>query len=337
MTISSLVPVQLPKQLQHMKYKVQYRAPSPPPPGVTRTPEEIEAEIKKVEAEYEKLALVFIELPQDVMWSEPPVICQWYEPRQLWISTYINDYKFNEDKLTVQFRTGVLWPIGIATLRYSNMPFQGWDIRPDPNSPGVIISVTGVCVTATWLCVGNTVRLRWIANATTPALTEHFEKPYSVKKMIQLMREAACDFFPDFDAHNHIEGSCPKEWVAERHTYHAMAFLSRAYNFQWSRWNVSAGSRNIVMQIREAVDRKREAKFQLLHTTPQRATILKCNELSQELNLEPLAGLQFYPDLFTLNMSYGSVDARRAAFNMKYKLVETVFSMLQELKLCSYS
>ncbi|CAG4948927.1 unnamed protein product [Parnassius apollo] len=59
--IPLLVPVQLPKQLQHMKYQVQYRAPSPPPPGVTRTPEEIEAEIKKVEAEYEKLALVFIE------------------------------------------------------------------------------------------------------------------------------------------------------------------------------------------------------------------------------------------------------------------------------------
>jgi hypothetical protein len=49
------------------------------------------------------------------------------------------------------------------------------------------------------------------------------------------MREAACDFFPDFDAYNHVEGSQPKEWVSERHNYHAMAFLSRAYNFQWSR------------------------------------------------------------------------------------------------------
>ncbi|CAH2101765.1 unnamed protein product [Euphydryas editha] len=151
------------------------------------------------------------------------------------------------------------------------------------------------------------------------------------------MREAACDFFPDFDAHNHIEGTSPKEWVMERHHYHAMAFLSRAYHFQWSRWNTTAGSRNIIMQLREAVDTKREGKFQLLHVTPQRATILKCIELSQEFNTEPVVGLQFYPDLFTLNMYYGSVDARRVTFNMKYKLVETVFDMLQELKLCSYS
>ncbi|KAG7295673.1 hypothetical protein JYU34_021957 [Plutella xylostella] len=55
------LPVPLPKRLQPMSYQVQYRAPSPPPPGVTRTPEEIEAEMRKIEAEYEKLALVHIE------------------------------------------------------------------------------------------------------------------------------------------------------------------------------------------------------------------------------------------------------------------------------------
>ncbi|KAI8433405.1 hypothetical protein MSG28_015445 [Choristoneura fumiferana] len=412
--------VQLPKQLQPMAYQVQFRAPGPPPPGVTRTPEEIEAEMKKVEAQYEKLALVFIELPRDVMWSEPPVICQWQESRKLWTSNYVNDYKFNEDKLTIQFRSGVLgpcatsariattillanpavkqqclhcvsaWrvsmgdgdllpsgdplarPIGIATLRYSNLPYQGWDLRPDPNGKGVLITVTGACVTVTWVCVGNSVALRWIANATTSALREHFNKKYSVKRMAQvvgpcarsariattillanpavkqqclhccvsvwrIMREASCDFFPDFDGHSHVEGTCPKEWVAERHNYHAMAFMSRAYNFQWSRWNATAGSRNVIMQLREAVDKKREAKLNLLIASPQRATILKCNELSTELSMEPMVGLGFYPDLFTLNMSYGSVDARRATFDMKFRLVETVFNMLQELKLSSYS
>lgn len=35
-----------------------------------------------------------------------------------------------------------------------------------------------------------------------------------------------------------------------------------------------------------------QAKFQLLHVTPQRATILKCIELSQEFNTEPIVGLQ---------------------------------------------
>uniref|UniRef100_A0A2H1VGG2 SFRICE_032209 n=1 Tax=Spodoptera frugiperda TaxID=7108 RepID=A0A2H1VGG2_SPOFR len=125
--------VQLPKCLVPVKYQVQYKAPGPPPPGVTRTPEEIEQEIKRTEAQYEKLAMVFIDLPQDVMWNEPPVVCQWHDERKIWTSNYVNDYKFNEDKLTIQFRTGVLWPIGIGTLRYSNLPYQGWDIKPDPD------------------------------------------------------------------------------------------------------------------------------------------------------------------------------------------------------------
>ncbi|CAH0601900.1 unnamed protein product [Chrysodeixis includens] len=329
--------LQLPKSLQPMKYQVQYRAPQPHAAGVTRTPEEIEQEIKKVEAQYEKLAQVFIDLSQDVMWNEPPVVCQWQEARQLWTNNYVNDYKFNEDKLTIQFRTGVLWPIGIATLKYSNIPFQGWDIKPDPNSKGVLITVTGLCVTVTWLCTKNAVKLKFIANASTSALKEHFNKKYSVKKMIQIMHEAACDFFPAVDAHNHVEGSAPKEWVVERHTYHAMAFLSRAYNFQWSRWNAQAGYRDMIMQIREAVDLKRESKLQLLLVNPERAVILRGNEMMTELSLEHMVGMPFYPDLFTMNMSYGSVDARRVSFNMKYKLVETVFELLQELRLLSFS
>ncbi|XP_026322716.1 protein CASC1-like isoform X1 [Hyposmocoma kahamanoa] len=328
----------LPKELKALDYKVQYRTPPPPSPGTTRTPEEIEAEMKKIETEYEKLAIVHIELPQEIMWTEPPVVCQWQEQRRLWTTNYINDYKYNEDKFTIQFRTGVLWPIGIGTLRYNNMPFQGWELKPDPNSKGVLVVVTGVCVTVTWLCVGNKVKLKFIANATTNALKEHFNKKYTVKRMVQIMRGAAVDLFPEFDGHTYVEGSCPKEWAMERHLYHAMAFLSRSYNFQWSRWNVQGGWRNIIIQFREAVDTKREGKLMLLQVTPQRVLLLKNNEMSMnELDMEPVAGLPFFPDLFTMNMSYGSVDARRTTFGMHYKLVETVFDLLQECKLCSFS
>ncbi|CAG9136080.1 unnamed protein product [Plutella xylostella] len=91
------------------------------------------------------------------------------------------------------------------------------------------------------------------------------------------------------------------------------------------------------MQIREAVDKKRQGKFQLINVSTQRATLLKCTEVSPEYSAEPILGMQFHPDLFTFNMSYGSSDARRHTYNMKYKLVETVFELLQEVKLFSFS
>lgn len=37
----------------------------------------------------------------------------------------------------------------------------------------------------------------------------------------------------------------------EKHLYYNMAQLCTCYNFAWSRWNITAGRRNIVMQMRE--------------------------------------------------------------------------------------
>lgn len=50
----------------------------------------------------------FYSLPDNVAWLEPPAVCQWQENRKLWTTNYVNDFKYNEDKLIVQFRTGVL-------------------------------------------------------------------------------------------------------------------------------------------------------------------------------------------------------------------------------------
>lgn len=65
------------------------------------------------------------------------------------------------------------------------------------------------------------------------------------------MRAANADLFPDFDAFCYIDGTCEKHWPMEKHVYYCMARLCVAYNFAWSRWNLQAGRRSIVMQMRE--------------------------------------------------------------------------------------
>lgn len=48
-----------------------------------------------------------------------------------WSTRDIHDVKFNEDKLTIQFRTGRLGTFGLASNRYSNFPYQSWEIKPE--------------------------------------------------------------------------------------------------------------------------------------------------------------------------------------------------------------
>lgn len=48
-----------------------------------------------------------------------------------WSTRDIHDVKFNEDKLTIQFRIGRLGAIGFAANRYSNLPYQSWEMKPD--------------------------------------------------------------------------------------------------------------------------------------------------------------------------------------------------------------
>ncbi|XP_061401960.1 dynein axonemal intermediate chain 7-like, partial [Musca vetustissima] len=66
-----------PNKLSHKVYYQTYKPPPPPLPGVRRLPEEIEAEMRMVEAALDKLALVTVDLPDSVIWFEPPIACRW--------------------------------------------------------------------------------------------------------------------------------------------------------------------------------------------------------------------------------------------------------------------
>lgn len=48
-----------------------------------------------------------------------------------WSTRDIHEVKFNEDKLTIQFRTGRLGSFAFASSRYSNFPYQSWESKPE--------------------------------------------------------------------------------------------------------------------------------------------------------------------------------------------------------------
>lgn len=59
-TLIVLISVQMPKELSEVTFHIKYTPPKPPEAGVKRSPEEIEEELKRQEAELDQLMLVTV-------------------------------------------------------------------------------------------------------------------------------------------------------------------------------------------------------------------------------------------------------------------------------------
>lgn len=75
--------------------------------------------------------------------------------------------------------------------------------------------------------------------------------------LIKLLRNAACDVFPEDDAFCYTETSCEKNYVMEMHIYACMSCFALSNNFAWSRWNFAAGSRTCVFLMRELLEMRK--------------------------------------------------------------------------------
>nr|CAD7444684.1 unnamed protein product [Timema bartmani] len=154
------------------------------------------------------------------------------------------------------------------------------------------------------------------------------DAPSSPPGQSSLMSRGGVDLFPPFDAMCYVEGDASKHHEAEDHLYHTMAILSTTHNFSWSRWNLLAGRRNMVLQMREFKDRKKLGlndhynifflsqqlegwfdvisihpvlgmhsallltNYNILHVTPLKACFVDCTEVSQAFTEQGVQGMK---------------------------------------------
>lgn len=72
-----------------------------------------------------------------------------------------------------------------------------------------------------------------------------------------------------------------------------MAQMSGVFNFAWSRWNLLAGRRRVVMQMREFRPQKvKQAAHAMVMVTPLKALYVDCTEVSQVFNEEGIEGMK---------------------------------------------
>ncbi|VVC35855.1 Cancer susceptibility candidate 1, N-terminal,Cancer susceptibility candidate protein 1,Casc1 [Cinara cedri] len=346
-----------PSMLQPIDYHEKYE-PLQLSMGFSSTSsEDEETDVKKQNQEaLKRLALINIKLPENVLWFENPKPAMWNEDRKVWTTDYIYDIRFNEEKQMVSFRAGRMGSFGLAVNRYSNFPFQSWEVRPEggANEGGVVLSVTAATVLVEFVVRGDHVAMVQLQNATTVALQEMIGAYHRPDRLIRLLRRGGVNLFPAPDARHYVDSHRPpKQAVTERHTYRCMAALSSTHQFTASRWNVNVPADRIIFQMKEIpVDESGSSgdtsvgagvgtPYKMVMVTPERAVLLKCSEASQAFSEESQSA-SFTPDLFALATEVTEVTSsdqvRTSLTNVDVsKTMETLFYLMDKIKFFSYS
>jgi cancer susceptibility candidate protein 1 len=68
--------------------------------------------------------------PKISLWFEPPIPVAWDPSKRAWTTEGFYDVKFNESTLALSFRTVRFGNFAFGHNRWSNLPYQSWELRP---------------------------------------------------------------------------------------------------------------------------------------------------------------------------------------------------------------
>ncbi|KAK5638603.1 hypothetical protein RI129_012898 [Pyrocoelia pectoralis] len=334
MTVTRLL---VPKFLNEVRFRVPYKAPPPNTIKKTSNPAELEAENKKFEGEMDKLIFVSLQLPEHVMWLDPPIICQWQKEKKVWSTAEIHDYKYLEETASVTFRSTSFGCFAFAVNRYTNLPYQTWDLKPETNGT-VTLQITAAILVITFNIKEDNISISQMQNAPNKCLKPYLGKYVKLPKLKRILLDVGIDIFPSFDSFCYVKESCEKHWPMEKHTYFQMAQLSCCYNFSWSRWNTVAGRRGIIMQMRGyKPERNKQTPYSMLYITPLKAELITCTEVSATFLPEPVEGMLFYADLYALFKGTCNLIQKTKVQNASSLLIGTVAELLLSTRILSFS
>ncbi|KAF6208103.1 hypothetical protein GE061_016553 [Apolygus lucorum] len=307
------------------------------PPKITETKED-EEEKPPPDDNIDRLIMIEITLPQHVLWFEAPTVVQWNKEEKIWSNEHVYDIRFNEEKQVISCRIGKTDPVGLAAVRFNNLPFQTWELRPDwQDRSSIILSLTASTVILEFLIKGNKVALQCLQNATGTALEPIIGEFYFPQELVKKMKRAGVDLFPCYDTFLYVEGNAVKNAELEEHVYLCMAMFSNVYQYTWSRWNLPAGKGKVVFQMREALEKQGLPAYLMVMSNLYRTVVVNCSEVTPAFSDQSKPEYGFYPDLYSLLSSITSPKAMSFANDLHIDLILAVYQMLLFTKVLSFS
>ncbi|XP_037899532.1 dynein intermediate chain CFAP94, axonemal [Glossina fuscipes] len=254
-----------------------------------------------------------------------------------WSIRDVHDTKFNEDKLSIQFRTGRLGTFGFALNRYSNMPYQTWELKPDfKNFDTILFSFTASLVSVDMTITEDGYSVNNFQGGSTESISEMVGKTLPLDVIKQILIQSGVDIFPEEDTFCYTEGSCEKNYIMEMHLYACMSTLALSHNFSWSRWNLLAGSRTAVLLMRELIEGKKMPNHSTLLVTPLKTAIIDCTEVSASFNSLGIPGMEYYADLYQLAKVHAHPSSWEKQHRMNPVLRDNVTTLLMAIRPLSF-
>lgn len=140
-------------------------------------------------------------------------------------------------------------------------------LQPTTNRPGAIIfTLTAAQLIMEVMVTDKGITLNSLqGGSSNPSMLSNvIGTTVKLDDLIKLLRDSACDIFPEDDSFCYTESSCEKNYVMEMHIYSCMASFALSVNFSWSRWNFAAGSRTCVFLMRELLEMRKLVNIEYL-------------------------------------------------------------------------
>ncbi|XP_037552068.1 dynein axonemal intermediate chain 7 [Nematolebias whitei] len=277
---------------------------------------------------------VSVNLPDSVVFFQPPHVARWDAADTQWRMDGITDVSFEETKAKISFRMETFQPFVLMQKTYVNLPFQSWELRP-LGQDSARFSVSGPLFNLSITVQGKECMLQLQEDRGL----HHVVGRWMSRPALQTaMFSAGINIFVEEYADAYVS-SLDKDPLVERAAYEQMALSASSCAFSWSKWNGECGSERLVLKVCEHHDPGPvpEGSWSLYLLGAQRSQKLELTENSRTFSSDHYPGSEFHSTFFHMLQDNMSPDGIAKSRNSHYLFVNTVQELLWATRPLVYS
>ncbi|XP_072171689.1 dynein axonemal intermediate chain 7 homolog [Diadema setosum] len=281
---------------------------------------------------------VTLKLPENVLFSEEPQMVYWWDEGKQWRLDGFVDIKFDQENRTLSFKTIKFGPLACIQDKHINMPFQSWELYP------LGVNHTRLTIIAAILEVEIEIKDHLCCfrqtgeNEPKPELASITEKWLEPKVLIETMKAAGVNLFPEIDSKKYVSVS-EKDEQTEAAAYDQMALSASYFAYSWSKWNAETPPDKVIMLGAEklVVEPVKDEDWAVILTSKAQTCKLKMGEYDEEFSEAHAEGTQFHADLYHMVCDLSTEAGMERMRNTSFRFVDAVHTMLEATRIIAYS